>query len=248
MLSQPRTKESWAGLLEKEESTKAVRKFKQSGGVKSKLLVSPPDIPLGDDLPGAFTGTMWHMVSNAQRANENQALVAYDGVNLLGRDIHSLRGGEQLNDNAINPYLVLIERRSRQPGYPSLYLHDIHLYNGLFKKEDGWTPKVTKDVFNYDFIFFLVHTDNPVHWVLVYTAAKERKLYCWDSAFAKARADRILGIQTFKHTSTASQSSSSARRMPRGTNQPSSPTTRSRLEVPTVESLCVSAWRASPII
>ena len=86
-------------------STKAVHKFRQSSGVKSKLVETPP---LGDGLPEVFTESMQSVVDNTMRTTWNQALGAYDRANLLGRDIWTLRDSWELDDDIINIYFILI--------------------------------------------------------------------------------------------------------------------------------------------
>ena len=79
---------------------------------------------------------MRSVVDDALRSTQNQALEAYNRANLLGRDIWTLKDSWELDYNIINIYFILIERCSRQPDYPSIYLYNVHFYDGLGNRHD----------------------------------------------------------------------------------------------------------------
>ena len=52
----------------------------------------------------------------------------YGDVTVIGKGIHTLAEGEQLDDSIINGYLQLIQVRSRMAGYPKILRKDTSFY------------------------------------------------------------------------------------------------------------------------
>ena len=100
-----------------------------------------------------------HLALNGHNAEE--VLVNAFNVNIMRRDVQTLRGLNWLNDEVINFYMTLICERSQQPN--SIHELKVHAFNTFFYPKltdtgyssvSRWTKKV--DIFAHDLIIIPV--------------------------------------------------------------------------------------------
>ena len=75
----------------------------------------------------------------------------YKGCNLLSENIQTLIPLRWLDDNVINAYMNLIERRSYRTGYPSVYRHNTHFFSTFGDLDPNHLPNATRktNIFSY---------------------------------------------------------------------------------------------------
>uniref|UniRef100_A0A915DZS0 Ubiquitin-like protease family profile domain-containing protein n=1 Tax=Ditylenchus dipsaci TaxID=166011 RepID=A0A915DZS0_9BILA len=104
------------------------------------------------------------------------------GVDIMRKDLLSLRGLEWLNDEVINFYMNLICERSKQePALPKTYAFSTFFYASLCGKGYAavkrWTRKV--DIFSYDLLIVPIHL--TAHWCLATVDFKQETICYFDS-------------------------------------------------------------------
>ncbi|XP_042901799.1 sentrin-specific protease 1 isoform X2 [Parasteatoda tepidariorum] len=103
-------------------------------------------------------------------------------LEIARNDVATLAHLNWLNDQVINFYLGLIERRSKLDGYPTVFCFNSFFYSKL-KKEGAsrpllrWTRKT--DIFANDLIIVPLHLE--MHWALLVVDQRCKKLSYYDS-------------------------------------------------------------------
>jgi sentrin-specific protease 1 len=101
-------------------------------------------------------------------------------ISLKKSDIWRLKGGEWLNDETINLYMKMIQKRGDDSKV------QIHCFNSFFyelltscgyAKVSRWSRR--KDMFAMDKLLFPVHLGN--HWCLAIINVKNKRLEYYDS-------------------------------------------------------------------
>ena len=72
---------------------------------------------------------MRQVVNEAYAMPEGIRIGNYKGCNLLSQNIQTLISLRWLDDNIIDAYMNLIERRSYRTGYPYVYRYDSHFFS-----------------------------------------------------------------------------------------------------------------------
>ena len=129
----------------------------------------------------------------------------YKGCNLLSNNIKTLIPPRWLDDNVIDAYMNLIERRSYRTGYPSVYRHDTHFFTTYRDLDPNHLPNATRktNILGYDLLFFPLHV-NENHWAFVYADTKTYTLYYMDSMFNPLSGTNALKmVQTYLYLETA---------------------------------------------
>ena len=129
----------------------------------------------------------------------------YKGCNLLSNNIKTLIPPRWLDDNVIDAYMNLIERRSYRTGYPSVYRHDTHFFTTYGDLDPNHLPNATRktNILGYDLLFFPLHV-NESHWAFVYADTKTYTLYYMDSMFNPlSRTNALKMVQTYLFLETA---------------------------------------------
>ena len=107
------------------------------------------------------------------------------GLNLKREDFRSLMGKNYLNDQVIDQYLILLQRRNETtPNLPKIHACTTFLYTKLkrFGVEEGrkqterWIPE---DLLEKDLILFPIH--NLSHWSLVVVDTGSKTIHYLDS-------------------------------------------------------------------
>eukprot|EP01012_Entosiphon_sulcatum_P028665 TRINITY_DN3472_c0_g1_i8.p1 TRINITY_DN3472_c0_g1~~TRINITY_DN3472_c0_g1_i8.p1 ORF type:complete len:372 (+),score=74.19 TRINITY_DN3472_c0_g1_i8:48-1163(+) len=117
---------------------------------------------------------------------EDTVLTSSQSYKLTAHDLRTLENLTWLNDEVVNIYFSLIQRRSEErPGFPRTFVFNSFFYEKLSNKGGGfnypsvsrWTRKV--DLFSYDLILVPVHLS--VHWTLAVIALHEQRIEFYDS-------------------------------------------------------------------
>lgn len=105
-------------------------------------------------------------------------------VDLLGRDIFTLSPGQELNDEIVNNYLMMIEERGRTAGskYPSVFSFSTFFYSKLVKQgpESVGSCKRKQNLFKHDLLLIPVNV-NGNHWILVVVDLRDATVWYYDS-------------------------------------------------------------------
>lgn len=125
---------------------------------------------------------------------QDQVLADIEGVQLLRKDIQTLKGLNWLNDEVVNAYMSLLVIRGRKCGYKKVYAFNTFFYPKL--RDSGytsirrWTRKV--DIFTHDFILVPVHLGN--HWCLAFINFTNKTISYYDSlgGHSSGCCDRLL--------------------------------------------------------
>ena len=151
------------------------------------------EIPEGDGLTSVLTPTMQQLVDDSLNVSKNHRFLGHGGFNLTGKNIHTLREGQWLDDAVINSYLNMIQTRSDRHSYPSMLFFDSFHYAFLAEDRPDFLPKrLTKtNLMGYDYLFFLIHLGN--HWGFAYASTKTRRLYYLDSMYGYDKGIAVLG-------------------------------------------------------
>ena len=112
---------------------------------------------------------MQQVGDRAFAAKPTDLIGVYGDASLTGKSLATMRDGRQLDDNVINSYYHLIEKRTKMPGYPSILRKDIYFYHFLTHRKSGWAPKGFWEMFLLDYVFFPVGKEH--HWMLVYACS-----------------------------------------------------------------------------
>ena len=59
---------------------------------------------------------MQRVVDEALATEESDLIGIYGDVTVIGKGIHTLKDGQELDDSVINAYLQLVQERSRMAG------------------------------------------------------------------------------------------------------------------------------------
>ncbi|NXY27038.1 SENP2 protease, partial [Atrichornis clamosus] len=96
-------------------------------------------------------------------------------------DIRTLLPLRWLNDRIMNFYISLIEERSMQEGYPSVYAFNTFFYPKLNATSQKAVKRWTKDVdiFKHDIILVPIHLRN--HWTLLAVDLRKKTIKYFDS-------------------------------------------------------------------
>ena len=107
------------------------------------------------------------------------------GLNLKREDFRCLIGRNYLNDQIIDQYLILVQRRNESsPDLPKVQACTTFLYTKLkkcgleegSKQTERWLPE---DLLEKDLILFPIH--NQHHWSLIVAETQERTIHYFDS-------------------------------------------------------------------
>ncbi|KAI1723736.1 sentrin-specific protease [Ditylenchus destructor] len=133
-----------------------------------------PDLP--EDADGLLASA-WNIC-----ANPNEVFTKGFDVDILRKDLLSLRGLEWLNDEVVNFYMNLICERSREnDDLPKTYAFNTFFYPNLSSKGYNsvrrWTRKI--DIFSFELLIIPVHL--TAHWCLAVVDLKEKCITYYDS-------------------------------------------------------------------
>ena len=136
---------------------------------------------------------MQQLVDDALNASDDHRFPGHGGFNLTGKNIHTLRENQWLDDAVINAYLNMIQSRSDDQGYPSVLFYDSFHYTFLAEGRPDFLPNcMTKtNLMGYDYLFFPIHLGN--HWAFAYASTRNRKLYYLDSVYGLDKGMEVLG-------------------------------------------------------
>ena len=147
---------------------------------------------------------MRQVVNEAYTMLEGIRIGHYKGCNLLSQNIQTLISPQWLDNNVIDAYMNLIERRSYRTGYPSVYRYDSHFFSTYGDLQADHLPAATKktNILGYDLLFFPMHI-NQNHWAFVYADTKTYTLYYMDSMFNLMSGTNALKlVQTYLYLET----------------------------------------------
>lgn len=108
-------------------------------------------------------------------------------LKISNEDLQCFNGCKLLNDNCINAYLRLVERRSLYyyPMIPSVYAFDTFFFTawsvGKYEKVKKWTKNV--NIFSRQMLLFPLHVENKIvgHWSLIIVLTKTQQIITYDS-------------------------------------------------------------------
>ncbi|KAI1714256.1 sentrin-specific protease [Ditylenchus destructor] len=133
-----------------------------------------PDLPKDAD---ELLESAWDI-----RGNLNEVFTKGFDVDILRKDLLSLRGLEWLNDEVVNFYMNLICERSRENSdLPKTYAFNTFFYPNLTNKGYAsvrrWTRKI--DIFSYELLIIPVHL--TAHWCLATVDLNGKCITYYDS-------------------------------------------------------------------
>lgn len=118
-------------------------------------------------------------------------------LDLLGRDIHKLKPEQWLNDEIVNNYLMMIEKRGRTAGskYPSVFSYSTHFFTRLVEKGHAGVIRWKRGVnlFKQDLLLIPVNV-NKKHWILVVVDVQEKTVFFCDSMGSKGFVIFIMHV------------------------------------------------------
>lgn len=122
------------------------------------------------------------VIEDCFRKRHDELIVEENGIEVRVRDLKTLKDTCWLNDEIINFYFQLIQKRSdNNLKYPKVYCFNTffvkRLREGGHKAVKRWTKKV--DLFSHDLILIPVHLEN--HWVLATVCMKNFMINYYDS-------------------------------------------------------------------
>ena len=118
----------------------------------------------------------------------NTVITRKDLGRLIGKSGIAGKKGRWLNDEIINYYLEMIEKRSNTMAGPKVKCMSTFLFPNmkpdLLTKQD-WTSKT--DPFNYNLVFIPIHSNNPDHWFLATIDIDKKVVQLYDSLSQNSR-------------------------------------------------------------
>ncbi|XP_015782962.1 sentrin-specific protease 2 [Tetranychus urticae] len=124
------------------------------------------------------------VIDDCLSKRKEELIVEENGVEVRVKDLETLKGTCWLNDEIINFYFQLIQKRStnnRDNGSLKVYCFNTFFYKRLteggHKALRRWTKKV--DLFSYDLILIPVHLE--VHWTLAAISMRDSTIKYYDS-------------------------------------------------------------------
>lgn len=139
--------------------------------------------PLDNGLQAGITNAITKILNN-----KNEVIIRQFDINLRRDDLTTLNWERPawLNDNIINVYMEMINKRSRDnPNLPPVFCFNTYMVLKLraenydYKGVKNWTKRAKVDIFAMSKVFFPVHMVN--HWTLVIVHMDEKKIEYFDS-------------------------------------------------------------------
>ncbi|CAJ0935937.1 unnamed protein product, partial [Mesorhabditis belari] len=196
-----------SSLIVELDQVKSARNEKKKGQnfvdeLRTKLKISGIKIPIAKpekkrliDLPAAaedLIGRAW----NAS-ASQTEVMGKCFGVEIMRKDLLTLRPSQWLNDEVINAFLsLLVDRSEKSSKYPKAYTFNTFFYKNIrdpnkgYKSVARWTRKV--DIFAKEVVFVPVHLD--VHWCMAIINMIEQKIEYYDSMAGYSDSDQCLRL------------------------------------------------------
>ncbi|CAL8083273.1 unnamed protein product [Orchesella dallaii] len=131
-----------------------------------------------------LTVEMFQEIRRALEKPPKEKVVSGFSLNILQEDLAIFSDDtEWLIDLNMDFYLELIKERSKQHGYPSVYIFHSFFYTLLTREEGGYSAVQEAtgedDIFKYDLVFFPVNLNQ--HWRLVVVQFPKKIIQCLDS-------------------------------------------------------------------
>lgn len=163
--------------IENVDSTQALKE-------KRNLITVEKGSSMFSPLTSAALARLQFYMSDLQ--NSGQILNKVNGIELTGNSLRRLKPGAWLNDEIINMYLTLLERRSNDLGnkVPKVKVMNTFLYSKLtskgydFSKVRRWNRKY--NLLSYDVLLIPINSDN-LHWSLGVLNLRQKKVMHLDS-------------------------------------------------------------------
>lgn len=173
-----------------------------------ELGISKPLVNVKNIFVGKFVEPLSVEEANAVkkvlRAPDDEPIVMSEtGITLHGSDLKCLRRERWLNDELINAYVYLINKRNEEifnrerapPGIPKTRVFNTFFYTRLTSGPNGydyagvrrWTSRARIDISTYDLLLFPVNLGNH-HWILAGIDLKGKSFLYLDSILASDKA------------------------------------------------------------
>lgn len=140
--------------------------------------------------------------------DQDRVLARDFNLDVSVKDLRTLRPGQWLNDQVINYWMQLLNRRSQtNDNLPKVHCFNTFFYSSLCKGGYAgvrrWAKKAKVDIGACDVVLFPVHLS--VHWCLAAINRKKKRFEYWDSlsgdnaqVFTKMREYYAAEVSAFK--------------------------------------------------
>ncbi|WP_419241160.1 Ulp1 family isopeptidase [Cardinium endosymbiont of Nabis limbatus] len=159
--------------------TKKYRKLQTKSPIKKPKTdtSSKPSVHAQDVI---LTKKMLDQLEQAYKTAPDTILSEIEGIEVRAKDLISLQMGNWLNDNIIEAYLSMIDKRSKG----KVYSFNTWFYNKLLKEGykgvSRWTKSIG-NVFSYDKVLIPIHLKSPGHWCLAVIDMINKTIQYYDS-------------------------------------------------------------------